>query len=52
MRFEITPYVKSVGIGAIFSPKDKPIAHFSRKLKPAEHNYDAHRKEALAVVEL
>ena len=49
--FEITSDASNVGIGAVRSQKGKPIAHFSRKLKPAEHNYAAHEKEALAVVE-
>ena len=34
-----------------FDGKRHPIAYFSRKMSPAEQNYDIHDKELLAIVQ-
>lgn len=45
----------NVALGCVLSQKDSngfmhPVAYFSRSFTPAEHNYDIHDKELLAIV--
>ena len=53
--FYIVTDASSVGIGSclmqLYGTRYRPIAYFSRKLRPAERNYSVTDQESLAVVE-
>ena len=56
LAFIVKVYASETGIGAVLSrrsstpPKLRPCAFFSKKLSPAEQNYDVGDRDLLAVV--
>lgn len=48
---DASDYAIGAILSQLFDGKLKPIAFFSRKLNPAEMNYEIHDKELLAIVE-